>query len=91
MDKFNIPIPNELKETLSQKIKNFKKFIYEIVPENKKDLLNDEFKDIENNYMKILMFVIFLTEKNMEKNINEFIQKFEIAESHKNKISQYYN
>ena len=83
-------LPKDFIETLKCKANNFKDFIISVVPENKKDLLNNQINDFQNNFIKILMFVIFIKKENMNDNIDEFMNKYSIPENNKQKITDYF-
>lgn len=55
-------IPDGLKNLLKDKMANFKEFIISVVSKNKKDELSEQINDLQNDYLKILMFVIFINE-----------------------------
>jgi len=88
MNKLDI-LPEEIREPLIEKITNFKKFIFDIVNENNKELLKNEINNLENNQIKVLIFIMMINKKNKDRHINEFINKFNINEIHNEKINSY--
>ena len=93
MNIFNLEnmINPELKELIDQKINSFVDYIYSIVNENRKTDLEDEMSSLKSNYMKILMFIMFLKKENMDENIHEFMQKYDIDPVNYYKIKEYYD
>jgi len=83
-------ISPKLKNLLSTKFDNFQKFILEIISEEQKVSFNEQIESLKNDFSKILLFVIFIKKENLNKNIDEFMQKFKINESNKPKIEEYY-
>ena len=72
-----------VKNLLTEKITSFKNYIYEIVPENHKEKLNSDLKNIENDYFTIILFVIMIKKENIDKNICEFMKKYDINDEYK--------
>ena len=93
MNMFNLEnmINPELKELIDQKINSFVDYIYSIVNEDRKNELEDEMTTLKTNYMKILMFIMFLKKENMNENIHEFMQKYDIDPVNYYKIEEYYD
>ena len=89
----NLINPN-LKKFIDEKIQNFINCLSSLIKwEVKKIELQNWFDEIQNNYFKILMFIIAINKWWMKSHIDEFIQKYEIDdnEENNNKISEYYN
>ncbi len=47
--------------------------------------------DLQNNYFKVLLFIMMIKQENKDSNIKEFMNKFEIDIQHKEKIDNYFD
>ena len=80
-----------MEEILKNKFDNFADFVFDIVDENNKILVSNEINEIKWNKLKQTFFIIMLNKNKIEENINSFMQKFNIKDEHKQKITYYYN
>ena len=87
---FSDLIDSSLKTIIDEKLANFKDFVYSIVPEHKKKIVENSMNDLEKYKWKLLMFLLTVNKKNIDNHVNDFTNKFEIEETHKDKIKDYY-
>lgn len=79
-------IDPKLKELIKNKMDNFKEFIIKVSSSQRKK----EIESLVIKSFKIFMFIIMIDRDKMDKQISEFISKFEIADEHRAKIEDYY-
>lgn len=83
---------NKIKELLQGSILDFKNDIVKLIKNNDyKEKLNDSFEKLDQT--KILLFIFLINKNNMQNQINEFIEKFEIENTTENfeKIEKWYD
>lgn len=63
-----------------------------MIPEEKKSMIDDKINDFKNNKIKMLMFVVLLNEKNMNKTITDFFTEFSVSNTAENYavVKRYY-
>lgn len=81
-----------MNEQLEQKFSNFIDTIKTMIPEEKKSMIDDKINDFKNNKIKMLMFVVLLNEKNMNKTITDFFTEFSVSNTAENYavVKRYY-
>lgn len=84
-------IKEEDKIFIETKLNNFINYLKSIVNDEYKEKLSNELENMKKNKIEAIKFIMKFNEKNKDKHINEFIQKYNIDEKHKNKLNDYFD
>ena len=77
-------------ETMNLKITEFVNYILTIVDDEQKELIQKEISVLRDDRLKCLLFIMTISEKSKNKNIDEFMKKYKIKEEFKERIEMFY-